>query len=127
MRIFVAHIMLSLWLLIPHTSNAQETVFSHASCTIIYSLERSADKYFNDGVEQLSNQINKKNIHFIDLNNWGKAPPYLEVSGRFRNQLRKQYGLKKGINHVVIVDEQGQELIRYTGSVTLVEALLNCR
>lgn len=126
MRINSASILLSLLALLPHTSFAQETLFSQANCTLVYSLERSADKYFNNGIAQLSVQINKKNIHFIDLNNWGKTPPHLDVSGRLRNLLRQQYDLKKGINQAVLVNDQGKMLNRYNGSVTLVNALLDC-
>ncbi len=126
MRIYSASIIFSLLALIPHTSIAQETVFSQANCTIVYSLKRSADKYFNDEIAQLSTQINRKNIHFIDLSNWRKTPPHIEISGRFRNQLRQQYDLTKGVNQAIVLDKKGQVLSRYTGSVTLVNALLDC-
>jgi hypothetical protein len=126
LRIYSASILLSLLALIPHTSFAQETLFSKANCTIVYSLERSADKYFNNGIDQLRVQINKKNIHFVDLNNWGKTPPHLDVSGRLRNLLRQQYDLKKSINQAVLVNDQGKMLNRYNGSVTLVNTLLDC-
>lgn len=92
----------------------------------MYSLKRSADKYFNDEIAQLSVQISRKNIRFIDLNNWGKVPPHVDVSGRFRHQLREQYSLEKGINQAVVVDSHGQLLNRYSGSVTLVNALIDC-
>ena len=126
MRIYSASILLSLLALIPHTSFAQVTVFTQASCTVVYSLERLADKYFNNEIAQLSVQLNKKNIQFIDLNHWGKTPPHQDVSGRLRNLLRQQYDLKKGINQAVLVNDQGQILNRYNGSVTLVNALLDC-
>jgi hypothetical protein len=126
LRIYLASIILSLLALLPLTSTAQEAVFTQANCTIVYSLKRSADKYFNDEIAQLSVQINRKNIHFIDLNNWGKASPHVDVSGRFRHQLREQYSLEKGINQAVVVDSHGQLLSRYSGSVTLVNALIDC-
>jgi len=126
LRIYSASILLSLLALIPHTSFAQVTVFTQASCTVVYSLERLADKYFNNEIAQLSVQLNKKNIQFIDLNHWGKTPPHQDVSGRLRNLLRQQYDLKKGINQAVLVNDQGQILNRYNGSVTLVNALLDC-
>lgn len=126
LRIFLASIILSLLVLIPHPSIAHEKVFTQASCTIVYSLNRSANKYFNDEITQLSRQINKHNIQFIDLNNWGKALPHVEVSGRFRNQLRQQYDLDKSINQAIVVNKQGQIMSRYTGSVTLVNALMDC-
>lgn len=127
LRIYSASIMLSLLMLMPHTSFTQETIFTQANCTIVYSLERSADKYFNNEITQLSVQIDKKNIHFIDLNSWSKTPPHLDVSGRLRNQLRQLYGLKKDINQAVLVNNQGEMLNRYNGSVTLVNALIDCR
>jgi hypothetical protein len=112
--------------LIPHTSIAQEAVFTQAHCTIVYSLKRSADKYFNDEITQLSTQISKNNIHFIDLNNWRKTLPHIEISGRFRNQLRRQYDLASNINQAIVVNKQGDLLSRYSGSVTLVNALIDC-
>lgn len=127
MRINSASILLSLLALIPHTSFAQETLFSEANCTIVYSLEGSAEQYFNNEIAQLIVPINHKNIHFIDLNNWGKTPPHVEVSGRLRNKLRQQYALKKGVNQAVLVNDQGEILSRYSSSVTLVNALIDCR
>ena len=127
LRIYSASILLSLLALIPHTIFAQETLFSQANCTIVYSLEGSAEQYFNNEIAQLIVPINHKNIHFIDLNNWGKTPPHVEVSGRLRNKLRQQYALKKGVNQAVLVNDQGEILSRYSSSVTLVNALIDCR
>lgn len=110
----------------PQQSVARETLFSQANCTIVYSLKRSADRYFNDAITQLSEQINRKNIHFVDLNNWGKTSPHIEISGRLRHQLRQQYALADGINQAIVLDKKGQVLSRYSGSVTLVNALLDC-
>ena len=126
MRIYSASIILSLLALIPHSSIAQDALFTQANCTIVYSLKHSADKYFNDEITQLKTQIDKQNIHFIDLNNWGKPSPHLEVSGRLRNQLRQQFDLAKSVNHAVVVNKQGQVISRYSGSVTLVNALMDC-
>ena len=92
----------------------------------MYSLQRSADKYFNNEIKQLSMQINKKNMRFIDLNNWGKNFPHMKVSGRSRNQLRQHYALNNGVNQAVLVNKQGEILSRYSGSVTLVNALIDC-
>jgi hypothetical protein len=118
---------LNILALLPHKSVAQETVFAQTKCTIVYSLKRSADKYFSDEITQLSTQISKQNIHFIDLNNWGKTSPHIEVSGRVRNQLRQQFDLSKSVNQAVVVNGNGELVQRYTGSVTLVNALLDCR
>jgi len=126
LRIYSASIILSLLVLIPHPSIAQETLYAQANCTIVYSLKRSADRYFNDEINQLSEQINRKNIHFIDLNNWRETSPHLDISGRLRQQLRQQYDLAKGVNQAIVLDSKGQILNRYTGSVTLVNALIDC-
>lgn len=126
LRINSASIILSLLALMPHSGIARETLFAQANCTIVYSLQRSADKYFNDEIAQLSTQINRKNIRFIDLNNWGKESPHIEVSGRVRHQLRQQFQLIEGVNQSVLVDDQGKMVSRYSGSVTLVDALLDC-
>lgn len=127
LRIFSAIIIFSLIALVPPNSNAQEVAFKQAHCTIVYSLKRSADKYFNDEIVQLAKGINQKNIRFIDLNNWGKTFPHVEVSGRVRNQLRQQYGLNKRVNQAIVINKNGELIQRYTGSVTLVNALLDCR
>jgi hypothetical protein len=127
LRIYSASIISCLLALISHTSIAQKAVFTQANCTIVYSLKRSADKYFNDEISQLHAQINKKNIQLIDLNNWRKTPPHIEISGRLRNLLRKQFNLAKAVNQAIILNSKGQLLSRYTGSVTLVNALLECR
>jgi hypothetical protein len=126
LRIYSASIILSLLVLIPPQSIAQETLFSQANCTIVYSLKRSADRYFNDAITQLSEKINIKIIHFIDLNNWGKTSPHIEISGRLRHQLRQQYSLADGVNQAIVFDKKGQILSRYSGSVTLVNALIDC-
>jgi hypothetical protein len=126
LRTFVASIIFSFLVVNPFPAPAQETIFAASTCTIIYSLKRSADTYFNDEIAQLSSQLIKKDIHFIDLNNWRKTPPHFEISGRFRNQLRQQYDLTKGVNQPVLVNQKGQVLSRYAGSVTLVNALIDC-
>jgi hypothetical protein len=126
LRIYSASIILSLLVLIPHTSMAKKTLFTQAHCTIVYSLKRSADEELNDDIAELITQINQKNIQFVDLNNWRRTPPHIEVSGRFRNQFRQQFAMKKGVNQVIVLDKQGKMLSRYSGSITLVNALLDC-
>jgi hypothetical protein len=84
---------------------ARKTLFTQAHCTIVYSLKRSADKEFNDEITQLMTQVNKKNIQFADLNH---------------------YAMQKGIDQMVVVNKKGKILRRYSGSVTLVNALLDC-
>ncbi|MEP1447892.1 MAG: hypothetical protein ABJK37_17455 [Paraglaciecola sp.] len=125
MRYLVSIILLQL-VSIPQAVTAKDAVFAQAKCTIVYSLKRSADKYFNDEISQLDTQIKKQKIQFIDLNNWRKVAPHVEISGRFRNQLRHRYDLPKNMNQAIILDSKGQELIRYSGSVTLVNGLIAC-
>jgi len=96
------------------------------TCTVIYSLQRNAQDYFVDEVAQLSDQLKQQDIHLIDLNNWFDQAPYLRVSGRERSILREQYQLPANINQAIVVDPSGKEVSRYTGSVTLVSALLTC-
>jgi hypothetical protein len=126
LRIYSASIIFSLLVLIPYSSYAQEKVFTQANCIIVYSLKRSANKYFNDEITQLHAPINNKKIRFIDLNNWRKTPPHIDVSGRLRHQLRQQFKLRKSENQAVVLNNKGQILSRYTGSVTLVNAILDC-
>ena len=126
MRIYSACIILSLLVLISHPSMAKKTLFTQAHCTIMYSLKRSADKEFNDEITQLMTQINKKNIQFVDLNHWDKTPPHIEISGRSRNQFRQYFAMQKGVDQMIVVNKQGKILKRYSGSVTLVNALLDC-
>tara|TARA_R110000868_G_scaffold215046_4_gene465140 strand:- start:38 stop:421 length:384 start_codon:yes stop_codon:yes gene_type:complete len=126
LRTFVASLIFGLLIVNPSPAFAQETIFAASSCTIIYSLKRSANKYFNDEISQLKAQIDKQNIHFIDLNNWNKMSPHVEVSGRLRNQIRQQYDLASNINQAIVVNKQGLILSHYSGSVTLVNALIDC-
>jgi len=126
LRIYSACIILCLLVLISHPSMAKKTLFTQAHCTIVYSLKRSADKEFNDEITQLMTQINKKNIQFFDLNHWGKTPPHIGISGRSRNQFRQYFAMQKGVDQMIVVNKQGKILKRYSGSVTLVNALLDC-
>lgn len=96
------------------------------SCTIIYSLQRSAQQYFVDETSSLSAQLIEQDIKLIDLNNWYDHPPFLALSGRERSQLREQYQLPANLNQAVVVDANGRELRRISGSVTLVDAILFC-
>lgn len=126
LRIFSACIILSVLAMQAHSSFAQKKLLTQASCTIVYSLQRSANEYLNDEISQLKGQIEKQNIHFIDLNNWGKTPPHLDLSGRLRNQLRQQYDLPSNINQAIVLNKNGKLISRFTGSVTLVNAMLDC-
>lgn len=126
MRIYLAGLILIVLCGIPPSMNAQTSIFAKGDCTVIYSLKRSADNYFNDEIAQLSQQINKKNVRFIDLNNWRKSPPHIEVSGRMRNQIRQQLNMPRNANQAVVLDNKGDVIQRYTGSVTLVNALIDC-
>lgn len=96
------------------------------TCTIIYSLQRSAQQYFVDEVATLNEQLKRQDIHLIDLNNWFEQTPYLRISGRERSLLREQYQLPAAINQAVVLDSSGKEVSRYAGSVTLVTAILSC-
>lgn len=127
MQIYSAGIILSLLALLPQIGLAQHTVVAQGNCLIIYALKRSANDYFNDEIAQLSRQVAEQDMYFIDLNNWGKAPPHIEVSGRTRNKLRSQFDLNQRANQVVLIDEKGEVTHRYTGSVTLVNVLLDCQ
>lgn len=126
LRSYLAIIILFLLEFTPTIVTAKEGVFSNANCTIVYSLKRSADKYFNDEISQLQTQIKEQKIQFIDLNNWRKLAPHIEISGRYRNLLRHQYDLPKNMNQAIVIDSKGQELSRYSGSVTLVNGLMDC-
>ena len=96
------------------------------ACTVIYSLQRSAQQYFIDETTSLSEQLIQQNIGLIDLNNWYERPPFVAISGRERSQLREQYQLPVNQNQAVVVDSNGREISRITGSVTLVDAILSC-
>jgi hypothetical protein len=104
----------------------QGFTFPKANCIVIYSLTRSADSYFSHEIEQLKTQINKQDMRFIDLNNWRKSPPHIEISGRIRQKIRQEYALPKGINQAVMLNHNGHVTKLYTGSVTLVNALIDC-
>ncbi len=101
--------------------------YSQSTCSVLFSLSRSANLYFNQEIEQLNSQIKRHNVRFVDLNNWQKEPPFIAVSGRERNQLRAKYQLEHSINQAVLINKQGQLISRYTGSVTVVNVLLDCQ
>jgi hypothetical protein len=117
---------LILFLFMPLMVEANTTDFSQSSCTVIYSLKRSADQYFNNEVAILQNQLIRQNVQLIDLNQWRSAPPHLQISGRQRNQIRATYQLSNTANQAVVISPKGKVISRYTGSVTLVNALLDC-
>ncbi|WP_340677151.1 hypothetical protein [Paraglaciecola sp.] len=96
------------------------------NCIIIYSLQRNAEQYFVHEVTQLSEQLKRQNIYLIDLNNWYNDAPYLRVSGRERSLLREQFQLLANINQAIVLNSSGQEISRHIGSVTLVNAIMNC-
>lgn len=123
---YVARLLCSLCVLVSSVTYAQQLRFQQANCTIIYSLKRSADTYFNQEIQQLAAQIDKHDVRFIDLNHWRKDSPHIEVSGRVRNQIRQQFGLVSQANQAILLNNSGEVIQRYTGSVTLVNALLDC-
>jgi hypothetical protein len=108
-------------------TQANEWLFDQANCTIIYSLKPSADRYFNQEIEQLNGLIQKRKITFIDLNSWRNTIPHKEISGRQRNQIRKMFNLPKHTNQALVFNQKGQQINQHSGSVTLVNALLDCQ
>jgi hypothetical protein len=108
-------------------TQAQDVDFEQSNCTIIYSLQGAANQYFNEEIEQLNQSIVRQSVLFIDLNHWQKPLPHLKVSGRTRNQLRQKFQLPKAINQTVVINGQGDLISRYSGSITLVNALLDCQ
>lgn len=107
-------------------SQANEWLFEQANCTIIYSLKPAADRYFNQEIEQLNRLIQKRKITFIDLNSWRNTPPHKEISGRQRNQIRKMFNLPKHSNQALVFNQKGQLINQHSGSISLVNALLDC-
>jgi hypothetical protein len=112
---------------LPPFIKAQDVDFEQSNCTIIYSLHGAANQYFNNEIAQLSQSINQISVVFIDLNHWQKPFPHIKVSGRTRNQLRQKYQLPKAINQTVVINSQGDLISRYSGAVSLVNALLDCQ
>lgn len=108
-------------------TNASEWLFERANCTIIYSLKPLTNQYFDQEINQLSALIQKQNVVFIDLNSWRDTPPYKVISGRKRNQIRKLFDLPKHTNQALIFNQKGELMNSYIGSVTLVNALLDCQ
>lgn len=96
------------------------------SCLLIYSLQRSALDYVVEEAQQLNAELKRHNIALIDLNNWFQQAPYIAMSGREKRLLREQYQLPANQNQLIVIDDKGRELARFTGSVTLVSALLSC-
>lgn len=118
-------LILTVLLYMPFLKVKGDIAFS-PTCTVIYSLQRNAQDFFVDEVAQLSERLKQQDIHLIDLNNWFDQAPYLRVSGRERSLLRDYYQLPANINQAIVVDPSGNEISRFTGSVTLVSALLAC-
>ncbi|MDU0353599.1 hypothetical protein RS130_06365 [Paraglaciecola aquimarina] len=116
-------------LILSVSTTAQENrlLLANANCTVVYSLTRTADNFFVDEIAQLQSQIDQHNVVFIDLNNWRNAYPHIEITGRQRNQIRALFNLPKNLNQTVIFDKEGQLINRHIGSVTLVNALLDCQ
>lgn len=106
---------------------ANEWLFSEANCTVIYSLKPDADRYFNQEIDQLQTLVLQRNIKFIDLNSWRNSSPHKEISGRQRNQIRNLFNLPKHTNQALIFNQKGQLIRRHSGSVTLVNALIDCQ
>ena len=113
-------------LLVMSIFQLQAAVEFRSGCTVIYSLQRSAQQYFVDETSSLHQQLIQQGVTLIDLNNWLEHPPFMAISGRERSQLREQYQLPASQNQAVVVDASGREITRISGSVTLVDALLSC-
>lgn len=114
---------------ISHFSVAQDTkwTFSDAKCTIIYSLKHSANASFNAQANRLSHQLKRQNAQLINLNAWQPTPQHKTISGRDKNLIRQQLDLPIHANQVLIFDRKANLLNRRTGTVTLVDALMDCR
>ncbi len=110
------------------TSASQDKLlFADANCTIIYSLKHSANSDFSQDIALLEREITKQNVALIDLNNWQKLPPHIQLNGRQRNQIRTTFDLPKDTNQAIVFNIKGQLVSRRTGSVALVNALLDCK
>lgn len=98
-----------------------------ANCTIVYSLTPSSDKDFIAEVSTLSYQLSRQNVTLIDLNSRRNHSLHKVVSGRQKKLLREKLDIPKYTNQVVVLDRNGRIIKRYTGSVTLVSPLLDCK
>ncbi|MCF2949043.1 hypothetical protein L0668_13055 [Paraglaciecola aquimarina] len=106
---------------------ANEWLFADANCTIIYSLKPAADLYLNKEIKTLDRLIQRRKVVFIDLNLWRDTAPHKEISGRQRHQIRSLFNLPKNSNQALIFNQKGQLIGRHSGSVTLVNMLIDCQ
>lgn len=95
-------------------------------CTIIYALNGIAYESFNQQVSSLGPHLLTKKVDLIDLNKWQGLPPHIEVSGREKALLRKQFALQSYDDNAVLLDRDGKIVERFSNTVDLVEMLLRC-
>ena len=95
-------------------------------CLLIYSLRSPSHTFFSQQVEQLKSQLLGQNIALMDLNSWHSEPPYLALSGRQKSVLRQAYNLPPQDTAAVLLDNKGQIIVRYQGTVDLVNLMLAC-
>lgn len=95
-------------------------------CLLIYSLSGPSQTFFSQQVEQLKAQLLRHDIALMDLNSWYPEPPYIALSGRQKSLLRTTYNLPYQGNTAVLLDKNNQLIIRYQGTVDIVNIMLAC-
>jgi hypothetical protein len=117
--------LLALLSLLSLSVQAEEQETQH-KCLLIYSLSGPSQTFFSQQVEQLKMQLLRKDIALMDLNSWYPEPPYIALSGRQKSLLRTSYDLPHQGNAAVLLDKNDQLIVRYQGTVDLVNILLAC-
>jgi hypothetical protein len=117
--------LLALLSLLSLSAQAEDQGPQH-KCLMIYSLSGPSQTFFSQQVEQLKMQLLRKDIALMDLNSWYPEPPYIALSGRQKSLLRTSYDLPHQGNAAVLLDKNDQLIVRYQGTVDLVNILLAC-
>lgn len=95
---------------------------ANARCTVLYSLHGNISENFEKQKQTLQSHIKRQEIQMLDLNDWHKTT----LSGRERNQLRKEFNLPRQGNHVAILNHKGKLIQNMSEHLDLVDIIMSC-
>lgn len=116
---------LVLWL--PFVANATPNFNEGSRCVILFSLSGLPDIQFQQQIENLNAQLIRKKIGLIDLHRWLQSPPFIQVSGRQKKQLRQHYEIDYDRSIALLLDSNKNEIFRKHDMVDLVDLIIGCR
>lgn len=103
-------------------SSIAAPIKAQSSCMIIYQLKKETAQEFEHQKQQLQPHIERKRVQLLDLTDWAN-----QLSGRKRNQLKRQFEFKESKNNLVVIDKKGKILVKMREHIDLVNALLHCK